>query len=123
MKVFFCRLISQLLVVSLVLLPFSTQAALIGTGDVIASAQGQTDRSKVRDFMARAEVRQQLQSFGLNPDIAKDRVDALTDEEVQHLAGKIDSLPAGAISGIGVAALIAVLIVVIYVLLKYIYGK
>ena len=102
MKAFFCRLISQLLVLSLIVLPFTTQAAMIGTGDVIASAQGQSARDKVRDFMARAEVRQQLQSYGLNPDTAKDRVNALTDEEVQHLAGKIDSLPAGAISGVEV---------------------
>ena len=123
MKAFFCRLISQLLVVSLILLPFSTQAALIGTGDVIASAQGQADRDKVRDFMARAEVQEQLQSFGLNPDTAKDRVDALTDQEVQHLAGKIDSLPAGAIGGWEVVALTALLVVVIYILLKYTYGK
>jgi hypothetical protein len=123
MKALFCRLISQLLVVSLVLLPFSTQAALIGAGDLIASAQGQTDRDKVRDFMARTEVRQQLQSFGLNPDTAKDRVNALTDEEVQHLAGKIDALPAGAISGIEVVALTVLLVIVIYVILKYMYGK
>ena len=123
MKAFFFRLISQLLVVSLIVLPFSTQAALIGTGDVIASAQGQTDRDKVRDFMARAEVQKQLQSFGLNPDTAKDRVNALTDQEAQHLAGKIDSLPAGAINGIEVVALTVLLIIIIYVLLKYIYGK
>lgn len=123
MKAFFYRLISQLLVVSLIMLPFSTQAALIGTGDVIAIAQGQTDRDKVRDFMARAEVQKQLQSFGLNPDTAKDRVNALTDQEAQNLAGKIDSLPAGAISGWEVVALTALFVVVIYIVLKYVYGK
>ena len=123
MKAFFCRLISQLLVLSLIMLPFTTQAAMIGTGAVIGSAQGQTDRDKVRDFMARAEVQEQLQVLGLNPDTAKDRVNAFTDQEVQHLAGKIDSLPAGAIGGWEVVALTALLIIVIYVLLKYIYGK
>ena len=122
-KAFFCRLISQFLVLSLIMLPFSTQAALIGTGEVIASAQGQTDRDKVRDFMARAEVQAQLQVLGVNPDSAKDRVNSLTDQEAQHLAGKIDSLPAGAISGWEVVGLTVLLIVVIYVLLKYIYGK
>ena len=122
-KAFFCRLISQLLVLSLIVLPFSTQAALIGTGEVIASAQGHTDRDKVRDFMARAEVQEQLQVLGVNPDTAKDRVNALADQEVQHLAGKIDSLPAGAISGWEVVGLTALLIVVIYIVLKYVYGK
>lgn len=104
-------------------MPFSTDAAVIGTGEVIAGAQGQVARDKVRDFMARAEVQEQLQSFGLNPDTAKDRVNALTDQEVQHLAGKIDSLPAGAISGWEVVALTALLIIVIYIALKFIYGK
>ena len=122
MKTFFCRLISQLLIVSLIMLPFSTQAALIGTGDVIASAQGQTDRDKVRDFMARTEVQKQLQVFGVNPDTAKDRLNALTDQEVQQLAGKIDSLPAGA-SGMEVVALAVLLVVVIYIVLKYIYPR
>lgn len=119
----FYRLISQLLVISLIVMPFSTQAAVIGTGEVIAGAQGEVARDKVRDFMARAEVQEQLQSFGLNPDTAKDRVNALTDQEVQHLAGKIDSLPAGAISGWEVVALTALLIIVIYIALKFIYGK
>ena len=123
MKAFFYRLISQLLVTSLIVLPFSTQAALIGTGELTASAQGQANRDKVRDFMGRAEVQKQLQVLGVNPDIAKDRVNALTDQEVQHLAGKIDTLPAGAIGGVEVVALTVLLIVVIYVLLKYIYGK
>ena len=123
MKAFFCRLISQLLVISLISLPFSTQAAVIGTGEVIASAQGQADRDKVRDFLARADVQQQLQSFGLNPDTAKDRVNALTDQEVQHLAGKIDALPAGAISGGEVVLVTILVIIAIYVVLKYIYGK
>ncbi len=118
MQMFFSRVISQLLVMILIVLPFPTQAALIGTAEIIASAQTQSDRDKVRDFVARADVQKQLQSFGLNPETAKDRVNALTDQEVQHLAGKIASLPAGAISGGEVVLLTVLAIVVIYILVK-----
>ncbi len=92
------KLISQLLIVSMVLLPFSTQAGMIGTDQVVASATTQANRDKVRDFVSRADVQKQMEMFGLSPSTAKDRVDALTDEEVQRIAGKIDSAPAGASS-------------------------
>ena len=114
MKAFFCRLISHLLVASMIMLPFTTQAAMVGTGDVIASAQAQANRDRVQNFVARADVQNQLQALGLNSGTAKDRVNALTDEEVQHLAGKIDSLPAGADSGWGWAAVIIIVAVVIW---------
>ena len=48
------------------------------------------------EFLGRAEVANQLQSFGLDATNAKDRVAAMTDPEVQMLAGKINSMPAGA---------------------------
>lgn len=118
MQTFFSRLISQLLVMTVIVLPFPTQAALIGTAEIISTAQTQSDRDKVRDFAARAEVQKQLQLFGLAPDAAKDRVNALTDQEVQRLAGKIDSLPAGAFGGAEVALITLLAILVIYILVK-----
>jgi hypothetical protein len=121
MKVFFCRLISHLLVISLIALPFSTQAALVGTDEVVKQAQTQSDRDRVRDFVARADVQNELQSYGVSAQTAKERVDALTDMEVQQIAGKLDALPAGAI-GTGETVLIVVLlVVVIYLVLKYVY--
>jgi len=117
MKAFFYRLISQLLIVSMMTLPFSTQASLIGTDVVIAGAQSQADRDKVRDFVARADVQDQLVTLGLNPDTAKDRVKALTDEEVQQLAGKIDTLPAGADGGLGIV-IVALLVVILLLVMK-----
>ena len=115
MKGFFCRLISQLLILSLATVPFATQAALVGTDQLVASSQAQSDREKVSAFVARADVQKQLQDFGLNPDTAKERVKALTNDEVRHLAGKIDSLPAGANTGWTWAAVILIAVVLWYV--------
>lgn len=118
MKAFFYRLISQLLILSMMTLPFATQAAMIGTDQVIANAQVQADRDRVNSVIARADVQKQLQTLGLGSDAAKDRVNALTDEEVQRLAGKLDSLPAGADSGWAWAAAIIIVAVIIWYVWK-----
>ena len=104
----------------MVLLPFSTQAGMISTDQVVTSAAAQADRAKVADFVARADVQKQMEVLGLTPANANDRVNALTDEEVQRIAGKIDSAPAGASSS-GTAWVVAALIVI--AVLVYIYWK
>ena len=114
------KLISQLLIVTMVLLPFSTQAGMIGTDQVVANATAQANRDKVRDFVARTDVQKQMEVLGLSAANAKDRVAALTDEEVQRIAGKIDSAPAGASSS-GTAWVVGVVIII--AILVYMYWK
>jgi hypothetical protein len=122
MKSFFQRFISQFLVLCLIGLPFTARAGMIGTDEVIAQAQVQSDREKVRSFMARADVQQQFMQQGVDAQFAKDRVNALTDQEISQIAGKIDRLPAGA-SAIEVVAIVALVIVLIYIILQYAYPK
>jgi hypothetical protein len=69
-------------------------AGMIGT-DQVATASSQADRSAVLGFVTRADVAGQLQSLGLDPVSAKDRVAAMTDAEVSYLATQIERLPAG----------------------------
>ena len=95
MKLFY-KLISQLLIVSMILLPFSTQAGMIGTGQAVASAQDLSNIDKVRDFVSRTDVVKQFEALGLTAATAQDRVNAMTQEEINRIAGKIDTLPAGA---------------------------
>lgn len=124
MKVFFCRLVSCMLVVSLISLPFSSQAALIGTDQVLRQAQGQSDRDRVRELVARTDVEKVLQSYGVSQKAAQERVDALTDMEIQQITNKLDTLPAGAEGGAAITVLIVVLVVVIiYVILQHTYPK
>jgi hypothetical protein len=101
MNMSFVRLISRLLVVCLIGLPFQASAGMIGTGDVVSAAQAQAARAAVLSQVTRADIAGQLQSLGLTPQAAKDRVAALTDAEITTLAGQIDSLPAGAGGGNG----------------------
>ena len=113
----FCKLISQLLIVSMVLLPFSTQAGMIGTDQAIATTQDHANRDKVRDFVSRGEMVKQFEALGLSTTNAQDRVNAMTQDEINRIAGKIDTLPAGADSNAGwwVAGVIIIALIIWYV--------
>lgn len=105
------RLVSRILIVCMIGLPFQAQAGLIGTDQVVSAEQALAARDMVASFIDRTEVASQLQSLGLTAQDAKDRVAALTDAEVAKLAGQIQSLPAGADGGaLIVLILIGVLI-------------
>ena len=110
------RMISRLLIVSMMLLPFQTvQASMIGTDQVISSTSAQVDRTAVLNLLGRSDVTNQFQTLGLDPQTARDRVAAMTDPEVRSLAGKIDSLPAGAhASGWAWAAAILIAVLIYY---------
>ena len=114
---FFSRLVCRLLIASIALLPFSVQAGMIGTDQVVASAAAQANRDKVRDFVARADVAKQLETLGLSATNAQERVNAMTQEEVNKVAGKIDALPAGADNSSGwwwAAGVIVVALIIWY---------
>jgi hypothetical protein len=96
MKSAWAKTICRLLIVLMVWTPYQmAQAGMIGT-DQAATTSSQPDRNAVLSFVTRADVAGQLQSMGLDAATAKDRVAAMTDQEVSYLAGQIESLPAGA---------------------------
>ena len=68
----------------------------------------------VASVLSRADVRAQLEAFGVNPTEVKARLAALTDDEAAQLARQIDSLPAGADGG---ATLLGIAIIVVAVLI------
>ena len=90
-----CRLLMALMVWSPVQL---AQAGMIGT-----------DRSVVVEFLDRAEVARELQALGVDPAAAKQRVAAMTDQELQQIAGQIQAAPAGASDA---ATIIVILLIV-----------
>ena len=104
----FYKLISRVLIVCMVWTPFSLQAGMIGTDQAVASAHDQANRDKVLDFVTRGDVARQFEALGLSASSAADRVGAMTQDEVNRIASKIDTLPAGADSGATVAAVIII---------------
>ena len=101
------RLVSTLLIVCLAGLGLPAHAGMLSTQAGVASA----DRAHVYSVLEREDVRAQLQAHGVSPADVKARVDAMSDEEVVQLAGRIDSLPAGGeILGILLTVFIVLLI-------------
>ncbi|MDP2761930.1 MAG: PA2779 family protein [Sideroxyarcus sp.] len=98
MNVRFMRVTSRVLIAGMLSLSLPMQsayAATVGTDQVASSAQSQSERARISSFLERADVRQAMQNQGIDAVAAQARVAALTDEEVQTVAGKLDTLPAG----------------------------
>jgi len=94
--------------------PMPVSAAVIGTDTVIASTTTMDisrQRSELTTFMARADVNTQLVSLGVDPSQAAARIAALSDDEVQQLHGKMQTLPAGG-SLVGLVVFIFVLLLI-----------
>jgi hypothetical protein len=92
-------------------------AALVSTDQAIAQGAVAQDRARVRAFLERDDARKQLRAWGVDAAAAQDRVAGLTDAEVQTLARKIGSLPAG--GNIGSSDIIIILLVAILVVLLF----
>ena len=105
MKKMTCRA----LIVSMLALSFQTaNAGMIGADQAAAAGAAQTDRSTLLSFLSRAETAAQLQAQGIDPAMARERVAAMTDQEVQALAQDIHTAPAGAMSSGGWIAVILI---------------
>ncbi|MDX1485528.1 MAG: PA2779 family protein [Alphaproteobacteria bacterium] len=89
-------------------------AAMVGTDRVIEESQG-VARDRVAAFLQREDVRSHLEMLGIAPKEAEARVAALSDEEIDRIAGHIDEMPAGqgAVGAIVGAALIIFIVLLI----------
>ena len=84
------------LVMLMVSMPFGlAQAGMVSTDQVIDQAAVAETRERVIDFLARDDVRQQMEALGIDSDEATARAANMTDAEVMQLAGQLDQLPAG----------------------------
>ena len=83
-------------------LPPPSFAGIVATEEVHASVK----RDQVKSFLERAEVRAELESLGVEPGAALARVDALSDEEVAALTGRLEQLPAGGTDVLTVALIV-----------------
>ena len=75
--------------------PILARAEIVSTEQLTAQHSTDAERARIQAFVERAGAAGQLQAQGVDSLVAKDRIAALSDQEVHALAGKIDSLPAG----------------------------
>jgi hypothetical protein len=97
----FLRTLSAVLIVSLLNMGMlqTAGAAAIDTQAAIALEDRAAVNARIDERLAREDVRQAMQSLGVDPDQARERVAALTDSEVLQLDGKLAQLPAAGDGG------------------------
>ena len=111
MKSSMTRMLCRLLMVMIAWTPFQlAHAGMIGTAEQIAVSAAQSERSAVLSLIDRADVARQLQAHGVDLSSAKERIAALSDEEVKSLAGTLNTAPAGAADGIVILILVGVIL-------------
>lgn len=97
--------------------PIGFSACVVGTEKVArteAAAPGRLlDSDALRGMLERDDVRTQLQEYGVAARVARERVDALTDQEVAKLAGQVGVLPAGADGGSSIGVIFVVFIILL----------
>lgn len=105
MKIRFARTVLGLTLGTFLLagMPAISYAGMIGTATALAAAvpdARDANLARVEAGLQRADVRAQLERFGVEPSAAAQRAAALSDQELARLADRLDTLPAGGDAGI-----------------------
>lgn len=87
-------------------------AAMVGTQAAISASERAEYVSEVKQWMTEKAVQEELVAMGVDQDAASERVDAMTNEELRALHGRIDQLPAGA----GVVEVVGIVFIVLIIL-------
>lgn len=105
------RSVCALLAVVLAWLPMQqATAGMIGTDAAVSAVQHQGNREKVLEFFSRDDVKVEMQRLGVSATAAAERVDRLSEAEIQRIAGQLDTAPAGALGGLIVIVLLGILV-------------
>jgi uncharacterized protein DUF6627 len=114
MTEFLKKTLVHILIASLLSLssPLVAQAEIIGTLAGLESAQRDADLARVGTVLAREQVREQMRSMGVDEAQLQARLAGLTDAELNALAGRLDSMPAGA----GLVEVVGIVFIVLLIL-------
>jgi hypothetical protein len=93
------------------------EAGLIASNLSEAEARSE-DLAKVQSFLENKIVVQKLVDYGVSPEEAKAKVEAMSAQELHRLASLTDRAAAGTDSGIGILIGLAILVILIIVIFK-----
>ncbi|MFT6340947.1 MAG: hypothetical protein ACJAUN_001588 [Alcanivorax sp.] len=102
---------SLLLFMQLMIVP-AAQAAMIGNDTVIQQQDRAAMKAQVMELMDHKVAAKALGDYGVSKDQVSQRLDRLTDQELQQLAQKAEELPAGQ----GVVGVILAIILILILL-------
>ena len=93
------------------------EAGLIASNLSEAEARSE-DLAKAQSFLENKIVVQKLVDYGVSPEEAKAKVEAMSAQELHRLASLTDRAAAGTDSGIGILIGLAILVILIIVIFK-----
>lgn len=70
-------------------------ASMTSTTTVLQQAQQQLERAELLEMLDRESVQMQLRELGVDAEAARQRVAAMTDDEVRQLNAHLSEMPAG----------------------------
>lgn len=114
MRAFFSQAVLRVVMVSMmVCAPLApVHAGIVGTDTALAMSDRAESIERINAVLMRDDVRGQLESLGVDPVDAMERVNALTSAELAQLENRLGELPAGG----EVLAVLGVVLVVLLVL-------
>lgn len=106
------RLMAALACIALLVGQLSpAQASMVSTTEALAQERLSVDRALLAEMIDREGVTQQMLALGVEPEAAKARVAAMTDEEIRQLNQHLAEMPAGG-DALGVLLLLFVVFVI-----------
>lgn len=90
------RALTALITTLMAMMPISfAQSAMVTTPQALQAEQTQIDRAYLLSALKNKQLQQQLVHYGLDADLAAERIRHMSDVEIAMLNKKIDELPAG----------------------------
>jgi hypothetical protein len=101
---------SVVLAFTLISVQMPAYGAIVGTGAAIQEKDASVARAHIKAVLARKDVQQQLITAGVSPDEVSARVNAMTDNEVAQLSGRLDKAAAGG-DALGIALFVFLVLI------------
>ena len=81
--------------------PFPAMAKIITTESALNNESHRaSDITRIKNFLQRQEIQDQLRAYDVDPEEAVLRVDSLSDQEVSTIINQLDQMPAGGTDGV-----------------------
>lgn len=107
--------ITCLLSAAIAAAPLTLHAGMVDTPTMLNQEARSSQVELLETFLAREEVRSQMEAMGVDPAMAAERVASLTDSQLQQLALNIQNAPAGS-GAIGLVVGVLVIILLLEIL-------
>ena len=107
------RPLALILSMLLIIMPMAPlQAAIIGNETIINQAPSALTRDHMQELLGQESARQQMQAWGISPELITARINRLTEAELARINQEADTLKAGGTNVLGILLIIFIVFVI-----------